>query len=875
MTNSSRHIRPPELALRFFRWFCRPEIAEDIEGDLLEKFQESIEEFGEAKARRKFFWQVSLLFRPGIIRSFQLIRVNQNFMFRHNFLMSWRGFKKDKLTSLINIFSLTIGMASVLMILLWVQDELKFDQFHEHKDRLYNIMNNIPTANGILTLKSTAAPLSQALQEEIPEVEQATVAASVRRQGIGTYAGISFKADEFYVSPNFFEVFSFRVLNGNPRQVLSDKSSVMISESLARKFFKNPGEALGKTISWDRNELSGEYLVRGVFADVPRHSSMQFDMLFSYRKYYDTYEEINNLWNWGNSNPMTFVLLKEGVDLKAFNKKIKDFSKEKYKIQNGKEAGWIGDLFTQPYTESYLYNGYDNGVQQGGRITYVWLFSVIGLFILLIACINFMNLTTAKAGRRIKEIGVKKSVGASRWSLSVQYLIESSLLGFVAMMFSVLLVFLFLPSFNLLTEKYLTLSAAEKPLLICFSVALITGLISGSYPAFFLSRLKPIQVLGGFWKTSVLDNRIRKGLVIFQFSLSAMLLIGVLVLSGQMNLIQTKNLGYNRENIIRFDSEGNLERNLDVFLDEAERLEGVTVATTLNNDVTDNYSSTGAVRWEGKGEEERILFYNFQGGYGMFDVFDMEFAQGRAFSKEHTSDKEAIIFNESAIAAMGLDNPIGEVVNLWGQERQIIGVVKDFHFQSLYEPLRPCFFLLSPHSFKILLRINGQDVRSTLSQVESLYHEFNKGIPFEFTFIDQDYERLYATEMKTAKLSRYFAVLAILISCLGLYGMSVFSAEKRMREISIRKILGASSSGIIRLLSKEFIVIIGIALVIALPISYLLAQKWLGSFAYHISLNWWYFLLTAFVCLIIAGLTISYQTFRATIVNPVQNLKDE
>ncbi len=869
--------QPPKYALRFFRWFCRPEMVEDIEGDLRERYGQHLYESGRQKASRKFGLEVLKLFRPGIVRPLMTCKIeNYQAMFRHNFIISWRSLKRDKMTSLINISSLTIGMASALLILLWVQDELQFDQFHEHKDRLYHVMNNIPTANGIITRKSSAAPLSQALNDEIPEVDQAVVAAGGHRgRGIATSGDKAFKALEYYVGPNFFEVFSFEVLYGNPGQILSEKSSVMISETLARNIFADPDQAIGQTISWDRNELSGDYLVGGIFADVPSHSSLQFDMLFSYQQYYDTYEQINNLWNWGNSNPMTFVRLQEGADLSAFNAKIKDFSKDKYKAQNGKEASWIGDLFTQPFAEAYLYNGYRDGVQQGGRITYVKLFTIIGFFILLIACINFMNMTTAKAGRRIKEIGVKKSIGASRRNLQYQYLVESTFVAFIALLFSVLLVAILLPAFNVITEKDLTIWPGWKSVLLFLTIALVTGLVSGSYPAVFLSRLKPIHVLTGFWRSGSRDAWIRKSLVVFQFSLSAILLIGVAVLYNQMQLIQTKNLGYNRENIIRFDREGELERNLDLFLNEAEQIEGVSVATTLNNDITDNYSSTGSVRWEGWEDHERIQFYNFQGGYGMFDVFDLEFSLGRPYSEEYAKDEEAIIFNESAIAAMGLQDPIGEVINLWGQDRQIIGVVKDFHFQSLYEPLQPCFFLLSPDSFKILLKIGGENVGSTLGEIEALYHKFNEDVAFDFTFIDQDYQQLYAAETKTAFLSRYFAILAIIISCLGLYGMSVFSAERKLREISVRKILGASTRSIIQLLSREFLVVIMVALLLSLPVSYWLARNWLNSFAYHIDLHWGYFILTTLVCLTIAGVTISYQTLRATTVNPVEYLKDE
>ena len=870
---------PPSLPLRFLRWFCRPELLEDIEGDLVERFHQHIGEKGIKKARKNFSWQVVLLCRPGIMRSFASSK-NENYraMFRHNFLMSWRSIKKDKSTSFINLTSLSVGMACALLILLWVQDELKFDKFHKNDQHLYHVMNNVPTPNGILTVGASSALLGQALEDEIPEVAKAAVAAYAPRgrttPGICTYNGQSMKADELYVTPNFFEVFSYTILEGSSTEVLPEKRSVMISEELANKFFNSIDNALGKTISWDRTELSGDYQISGIFEKVPFHSTMQFDMLFSYQHYYDTYQEISNLGNWGNSNPMTFVLLKNGADVHSFNSKIRDFSKKKYTQQNGETAPWIGSLFARPYSDSYLCNGFENGIQQGGRITYVTLFSIIAAFILVIACINFMNLATAKASRRSKEIGVKKTIGVSKSHLVIQYLGESLFVALIAMIIAILLVFMLIPAFNLLTAKQLSLELGGPLVMMVVSVAVITGLLSGSYPAFILSRLKPIHVLGGFWKTNDRDIWARKGLVIFQFSLSIILVVSVLVLYNQIQFIQNKNMGYNRNNVIRLSNDGALRKNLDIFLQEAEKIRGVQNVATLGNDITDNHSSTSALKWKGQVEGKRMTFYNFKGGYDVFKVFDIDISQGRAFSATHKSDDGAIIFNETAIKAMGLEDPIGEIVNLWGEDRLIVGVVEDFNYQSLYEPVQPCFFLLQPDQSKTLIKIDGNNVPETLSNIETLYHKFSRGVPFEFTFIDEDYHALYASEMKVSILFRYFAGIAILISCLGLYGISVFTAESRCREISIRKVLGASAFGIVRLLSTDFIKVIGVAVVISLPISYVLARDWLNSFAYRMALDWSYFLVAGIGCLTVAAFSVSFQTLRASLINPVNSLKE-
>lgn len=860
---------PPRLAEKFLIWFLKEELAEEVAGDLEEKFHQTLEKQSLFKARLNYWFQVLNYLRPFALKRNIFAHINPFFMFRHNFTLAYRNFLRDKSTFLINLTGLSTGLACFLLIFLWVQDELSFDKFHKNDKQLFQVMQLLnKNEHDILTWESTPHPLADALLEEMPEVEKVSRISGANRPGIISNGESRFKAKERYIEPNFLELFSFEIKEGDKKSILQDKNSVLISDEMALKLFQTDEDLIGKTIEWERNweAISGEYVISGIFKKPPANSTMQFDLLFSYEKYFDLK---TNLKEWRNSDPATFLLLNKDTDIEQFNKKIKNTIKQ----HNDRSKS---TLFVRPFSERYLYAKYENGVQAGGRITYVRLFSIIAIFILLIACINFMNLSTAKATRRMKEVGVKKTIGASRGSLITQYLTEAILVTFMAMFIAIALVNLLLPQFNQITNKALGLNLSPTFIFGSVVVLFITGIISGSYPALYLSGFQPIAILKGKINQSVGEVWARKGLVVFQFVLSILLIVSVLVVYQQIQFIQSKNLGFNKDNVVMFNVEGEIKDNLVTFIEEVKKMTGVVNASYMHGDMTGSHGTTTSLRWEGDQQEVNpIRFGELMVGQDFLETLDIELLEGRNFNEDFGTEGGRYIFNEAGIKALGMENPVGKTVKRRQNTYTIVGVVKDFHFESLYEEVKPCFMLLSRYGRSIVVKIKAGQEKETLAKLESFYGKYNPGLPFDYKFLDEDYAELYAAENRVSVLSRYFAGMAILISCLGLFGLAAFTAQRRVKEIGIRKILGASQFGIVRLLSADFTKMVLVAILIALPLSYWLAQSWLDGFAFRIDLKWWFFIGAASLALLIAWLTVGFQTFKAARVNPVECLKIE
>ncbi|RKN80280.1 ABC transporter permease [Ulvibacterium marinum] len=792
-------------------------------------------------------------------------------MLKHNLLLAFRNIKKYKSSFLINIIGLSTGLTSVLLIFLWVNDELGMDRFHENDDRLYQVLRNHPVGDEIVTQEGNPALLAGALKEEMPEVEHAVAVVPpfwYTGQGIIAHIDSRYKADAQFVGKDYFNMFSWKLLKGNKENVLTDKYGIVISDELAGKLFPDTENILGKTIEWEYEDYSGVYHIAGVFEKLPQNTTEKFDVLLPYELYFQINLERMNLENWGNSTPRTYLTLKPGTDAWAFNKKIASFIGTKHE-------GSSSTLFLRNYSDKHLYGRYENGKLTGGRIDYVYLFSGVALFLLLIACINFMNLSIARASRRIKEIGIKKAVGANRGTLIFQFLGESILTAFFSLVLALLFVFLLLPSFNATAGKQLGLVSVLDFVWPALAITLITGLVSGSYPALYLSGFRPVAILKGTLKTSSGELWTRKGLVVFQFTVSIILIVSVLIVRGQTEFIQSKNLGYDKENIIVFKREGNLEKNYGPFMDELRSMPEVVIVSSFWHNLFGLHGGTGAIQWDGKDPEERIEFKNLEGSYDLMQLLGVEMAQGRAFSREFASDTLKVIFNEKAIAAMGLQDPVGKTIQLWGRDRQIIGVARDFHLESLYEPIKPCIIQCYPIGIDILVKIRPGMERPAIRRIGNLYDEYTQGLPFDFRFMDQDYEALYAAETRVAVLSKYFAGLAILISCLGLFGLAVYTTERRRKEIGIRKVLGQSAVQVVAMLSGDFAKLVLVSILIAFPIAYLLANDWLSGFAYRIPLHPGYFFWAALAALSIALLTVGSQAFCAANKNPVEALKEE
>lgn len=785
-------------------------------------------------------------------------------MLKHYFLIIYRNFARAKAYFLINLIGLSTGLACTLLIYLWVRDEYRMDKFHAHDPRLYQVMEHQQYADELMTTTSTPGVLSENLKIEFPEVEFAASPSWVNDYTLSV-RDEDLKAKGFHVGEDYFEIFSFHMLQGQPGQVLQDKFGMVISRELARSLFGTEEDAMGKTVELQHEKV---FHVTGVFEGTPPESSVQFDFAMSFEVFKD-----DNPWvlEWGNNGPSTFIVLREGTYPQDFSNKVKDYIK-------GKDENSNVSLFVQQYSDRYLHGKYENGAQAGGRIEYVRLFSVIAVFILVIACINFMNLSTARASRKAKEVGIKKSIGVQRRSLIFQYMCESLTVAVLSLMIAWMAVWLFLPQFNLITGKQIQLTVQDPELILWLAIITVaTGIIAGSYPAFYLSGFKPAAVLKGEVKGSLGELWARKGLVVFQFFLSVILIVSVLVIYKQIQFVQTKNLGYNKDQLIQFPMEGKAKASLKTFLNELRRIPGVVDASSSGHSFLGRNSNTSGLEWEGKNPEEKILFENVGTNYRLLETLGVELAEGRFYSEDYGTDTTKIIFNETAIRVMGLKDPIGQKIKLWGQyDLEIIGVVKDFHYQSLHEAVNPLFFRLAPdNTWTIMARLEGGKEKETLERLNAFYKEFNPGFTFDYRFQDQEYAKQYESEQRVATLSGYFASIAILISCLGLFGLATFTAERRLKEIGIRKALGSSSTNIVLLLSGDFTKMVMLSILIGIPVSYWLLDNWLKRFAFHIALEAWYFIAAGFVALLIAWLTVSFQAIKAAGVNPVKCLRAE
>ncbi len=801
-------------------------------------------------------------------------------MLQHHLLLIYRNFKRSTGSFFINLIGLSTGLACSLLIYLWVADELSMDKFHQNDSRLFRVMERQQNDNGVSVGDKSAGLLAETLTEEMPEVAYATAVMHYSwfpKFVLSARADRTLKATGQFASKDYFQVFSYGLIQGKAQVVLKDINSIVISDELALKLFNSTGNLIGKTIQWEYGPYKRQATVSGVFAKVPANSSEQFDFLLPF----DVWKELQPVvLEWENNGTNTYVVLKPGTDPDQFNTKIASLvdqhDTKAAPLMQGRNSGSNRSLFLAPYSDKYLYGNYENGVQSGGRITYVKLFSMIAVFILLIACINFMNLSTAKASRRIKEVGVKKVIGATRSNLISQYLGESLLISFISLGVAILLVGILLPPFNQLTGKQLGLPVDMGLVVALAGITSFTGLVAGSYPALYLSGFHPAMVLKGKLYRSVGEVWTRKGLVVFQFSLSIVLIVAVLVVYKQVAYIQNKNLGYTKDNVLYFEREGNLWEKQEAFLAEVKKIPGIVNASSIGGSIVGSHNTTGGVYWKGKNPDAIVPFEVVRVNHDLIETLDIQMAEGRSFSKEFGTEASNIIFNQAAIAAMGLNEPVGKKIVLWEKYHQIVGVAKDFHFESLHEPVKPLFFILQPqNTYTFMVKISAGKEKAAIGDLRKLYRGFNPGYAFEYKFLDQDFQAQYAAEQIVAALSQYFAGLAILISCLGLFALAAFTAERRRKEIGIRKVLGSSEWEIIRLLSGDFTRIVLTAIVIALPISYVLTKSWLDNFAFSIDLEWWYFAAAGLIALLVAWLTVGVQALKAARANPVNSLKEE
>jgi ABC-type antimicrobial peptide transport system permease subunit/AraC-like DNA-binding protein len=797
-------------------------------------------------------------------------KFNRNYMFKNYLKVAWRTIIRNKAHSLINISGLAVGIACSLLILLWVQSELDTDAWHKNGPQIYAVYERMYFGHKASASYGTPSPTADEMKKVFPDIQCATQMdwGDIYTFQVGEKV---LKINGAFAGVDYFKMFGNKLLLGNPQNALNTFSAIAISHKMADQFFGSPAAAMGKSIRFENRK---SLIVSAVFEDLPEATSRKFDYLINWGQFLD-----ENPWakDWDNAGPIyTYVMLRTDANVAAIEGKLTHFLYPFNK--NIKKGVFTVDLGMQPYNDMYLHGNFADDKIAGGRIEYVHLFSMIAAFILLIACINFMNLSTARSVKRASEIGVRKVIGAVRSVLILQFIGESLMVTIIAVGISLGLVFLFLPFFNQVTQKQIGLPFGDIGFwLKLLGLTLITGLVAGSYPALFLSSFNPVKVLKGNIRLGSGAALFRKSLVVFQFALSVVLIIGTIIISKQINFIQSRNLGYDRENLIYLPLDGDLPTKYGVLKDEALRQQGIQSITRISQTLTDIQNSTGDVMWTGKDPNNSTKFTQASVGYNFIKTMKLKMLSGRDYSKDFATDSSGYVINESALKIIDYQNPIGQPLTFWGKRGTIIGVVKDFHFTSLHDPIQPLVIRFGEKEKYggAVIRTRPGQTKQVLGSLETIWKELNPSFPFNYTFADDEYQKLYQNEQVIGKLSNAFAFLAVFISCLGLLGLAMFTTEQRVKEIGIRKVLGASVVSLFASLSKEFMVLVILALIIASPIAYLAMNKWLQGYYYRTELSWWIFALSALIALLITLATVSFQTLKASMINPIKSLRSE
>lgn len=782
-------------------------------------------------------------------------------MLKNYFKVAARSLRRQKGYTAINVLGLAVGLACSFFILLWVSHETSYDRFHESGDRLHRVMRHSP--NG--TWRFLPGPLADAMETDFPEVERAMLL-TWPESPLLTRGAESFREDGHHAGAAFFQMFSFPLLEGDPTTALADPASVVISEAAAERMFGADWQVrgvVGQTLTVDHRK---DFRVSGVFADLPKTSSIQADVLLPIA---DFIEQNDWAQEWDNTGFEVYVELREGASAAAVDAAVAGLMKA-----NNEETN--STLFMQSFEDMHLYGDFEGTQVAGGRIEYVRLFVVVAVFLLLIAAINFMNLATARSGQRAKEIGVRKAVGAGRRSVAGQFLLEAVLLALVAFVLALALVAVLLPAFGNLTGIGLTAGEIDPRFLLAgVGIALVVGLLAGSYPAFHLSSFSSAVVLRGTFRQGPGAARLRTGLVVFQFALSTLLIVGTLTVYFQLDYLRTKNIGLNRENVVYTALEGPAKEQYAAVRQELLRQPGIESVTASDQSPLDLGFGT-SLTWDGKPADDETVFSPLLTDYDFVETMGMTLAAGRTFSRDFASDSSNIVINQAAAEAMGMADPVGQQIEMWDQQGTIIGVVEDFHMGSLYTVIEPTILRLNPPGASLLyVRTTPGHTREALASLKAIHSQFNPGYPFDYMFLDADYEEAYRAEAVMGTLTRLFALVALFVAGLGLFGLVSFTAEQRTKEIGVRKVLGASVASIVALLSKDFLKLVGLGFALAAPLAYVAVRRWLEGFAYRIELGPGVFVLAGVAVLFVAFLTVSYQALKAAMANPTDALRAE
>jgi len=846
--------KSPKIAHWLLRFVLKKEERIHRIGDFEEVFQNTAENDGRFSAWKWYWWQV--------IRSIPKL-ISNSLFWSFNMLINYlkiaiRQFKKQKSYSIINIAGLSLGMVCTIIIFLWVQDELNYDRFHVNSNELYRVVSE---ENSGRMWTVTSIPVAPTLKKDYPEIINSTRCNPTFN--LITKGDKKFDEKGAFVDPSFFQMFSFPFLEGNQVNVFSNPNSIIVTKKFAEKYFGEESP-IGQTV---KLENQSQYTITGIIK-IPHNSHIRYNYFLPFNLFIQRDRDPSN---WGRFQLFTYVQLQKDIQFQLVEDKISNLINQHNPKSNAK-------LRLQPLNKIHLY-----GLNDGGPIQYIYIFSIIAIFILIIACINFMNLTTARSSSRAREVGMRKVIGAEKKSLITQFLGEAILFCVIAFFLALIFTYLLLPSFNTLAGKQLSLNLFyNNNMLIGFlGIIIITSILAGSYPAFFLSSYRSIEILHGSLipiKTGKKKALFRKGLVLIQFSISIFLIFSTIVISKQLNFIQNRNLGYNSEQVLYFQLRGDLNSKYKTIKNEILNNPEVISATAISELPTGIWRSYNGLIWEGQQSDQDVETNMVSVDFDFFKTFGTKMVEGRTFSRSFPSDvSESYILNETAVKAMEIKSPVGKSFE-WVDKGNIIGVVKDFHFRSLHEKINPLFMLIDPSRFGyICAKINtdNSNLHKTISHVQSVWEKFAPEFPFEYHFLDEEFEFMYKTERRTSKIINYFSSLAIFISCLGLIGLTSFSSAQRTKEIGIRKVFGASVSRLVSLLSKEFTILIIFSNIVALPLAYFVGNKWLHNFTFRTNVGLEPFIISAFLILTISLLTISSQTVKAARANPIKSLKYE
>ena len=781
-------------------------------------------------------------------------------MFTNYLKIAFRNLKKYKGYTFINILGLSVGMTCTILILLWVRDELSYDHFFPNAERLYRVIDTENYSDIDVPKFSMNPPaLAQTLVDEYPEIKDAARLRTIK-SAVVQYGEKRFIEDNLaFVDPSFLKMFSIPFVKGNSNTALFNTSSIILTQRTAEKYFGNENP-IGKTIRID-NRL--DFMVTGIIKNIPQNSHLKINFLLPF-------EVIKNfgytIEGWNNYAHTTYILLDKGLDYHVVSKKIANTINK-----NQKDAKVTISL--QPITDIHLYSQNIWGIGGTGDITQVYIFSIIAILILLLACINFINLATARAGNRAKEVGMRKVVGARRKEIIYQFFLESIIYAFAALIISIILIIDLLPVFNSISGKELTFGFQSDLdiLLLAIGVALITGIISGSYPAFILSRFNPVKVLKGRLGLGRSNKNFRKPLIIFQFSLTIILIIGTVVVNRQLHFLENKNLGFNKEQVLCIKLQGDLQKKLDLLKNQLKENQRVIDVSGVSYPPSGILSSSRINKWDTRESNSEFLSYLLSADFDFAKTMQIKIVEGKYFSLK-SDTAEGCIVNQAAVKAMGIQLPVGKKV----EDLKIIGVIKDFNFTSLHSQISPLIIYCDPNEIKqLLVRIKPGDVSQTIKSLETEWNKIAPEFPFDYSFLDEQINKQYKSDIRVGNVINTFSLLALFIACLGMFGLASFTAEQRTKEVGIRKILGASVDSIVFTLIGDFLKWIVLANVIAWPIAWYVINKWLQNFAYRIDISWWMFLLSGGVALLIAILTVSFQAIKAATANPVKSLRYE